>query len=173
MVAFTLLCARLSYPERLKTLIHPFGHSRSWISTIFNNIIMHLSRRYYQTPYWSRRLTYTKTLNYSIAIKDAGGSHCFWSFIDGTANFICRSTDRGNDKQRVSYSGHKHQHQFQSSCIVTPDSLIIIQGPFVGRRSDWSMIQDSNLRQYLHPLNKKKKFHERLWLYCDPAYQEL
>lgn len=168
-VALAVLCMRLSYPERLKTMIHHFGHSRSWISTIFNDVIMHLARRYKKKLHWdSRRLTYDQCLEYAQVIKRAGGGHCFWGYIDGTANEICRPTF----DQQESYSGHKKMHAFNYQAIVTPDGLLSsLMGPFVGKRSDHGMMRSSNLENDLQNLNDGCPVEERLFLYGDPAYQ--
>ena len=45
-IGLAVVCMRLSYPERYKMMIHHFGRSRSWLSTVFNDVIMHLARRY-------------------------------------------------------------------------------------------------------------------------------
>ena len=89
-IALAVLCMRLSYPERLKTMIRHFGHSRSWLSVVFNDVIMHLARRYKKMLHWDdKRLTFNKCLEYAKVIQTVGGGHYFWGYIDGTANQIC------------------------------------------------------------------------------------
>lgn len=45
-VAFAVLYMQLSYPKKLKTMLHHFSYSRSWLSVVFNDVIMHLVRDY-------------------------------------------------------------------------------------------------------------------------------
>ena len=71
-------------------MIHHFGHSRSWLFVVFNNVIMHLARRYKKMLHWDdKRLTFNKCLEYAKVIQTVGGGHYFWGYIDGTANQIC------------------------------------------------------------------------------------
>ena len=65
-IALAVLCMQLSYLERYKTMIYPFGHSQSWLFTVFNDVIMHLSRQYKNKLHWdSRRLTYDQCQKYA------------------------------------------------------------------------------------------------------------
>ena len=89
--AFAVILIRLSYPTRYWTMMDRFGHSRTWLSVIFNDTIIHLYRRYRRILEWDdRRLTFKKLLEYSMAIHNLGGGYCFWGFIDGTLNATCR-----------------------------------------------------------------------------------
>lgn len=93
-VALALLCARLSYPERLKTLIHQFGHCTAWLSTVFDDAILHLSRLFSNMLHWPKCLIYDKALKFAIAISTFEDPHCFWGFIDGTAKFVDLRSER-------------------------------------------------------------------------------
>lgn len=44
--ALAVVLIRLSYPVRYWSLMDKFGHSRSWLSVIFNDTIIHLYRRF-------------------------------------------------------------------------------------------------------------------------------
>lgn len=50
-VALAILYMQLSYPKKLKTIIYHFGHLRSWLFIIFNNVIMHLAWFYKKMLY--------------------------------------------------------------------------------------------------------------------------
>ena len=132
-------------------------------------MILHLARRFKKKLHWdSERLTYDRCLKFAEAISSAGGGHCFWGYIDGTANEICRPAS----DQREFYSGYKKKHTFNYQAIVTPDGILSsLMGPFIGKRSDWGMLRDSKLEDYLKRLNEGHPVEERLFLYGDPAYQ--
>ena len=114
-----------------------FGHSRTWLSIIFNDTIIHLYRRFKKTLEWDeKRLTFAKLSEFSLAIYHLGGGHCFWGFIDNTLNATCRPVV----DQRQFYSRHKQKHGYIFQFIVTPDSLVSsLMGLFIGRRGDWKM----------------------------------
>lgn len=89
-----------------------FGHSRTWLSIIFNDTIIYLYRRYRWILEWDdRRLIFEKLSEYSMAIHSLGRGYCFWGFIDGTLNAICRPVV---DQQQF-YSGHKKKHGYNSA----------------------------------------------------------
>ena len=63
-------------------------------------------------------------------------------------------------------------HTFNFQAIVTPDGILSsLMGPFVGKRSDWGMVRDTHLEEYLKKLNCGQLPEDRLFLYGDPAYQ--
>ena len=167
-LAMTLLCLRLSYPSRLKDLIHVVGYSRAWCSIVFNDTVMFLARRYRKLLEWDHsRLSYTQISRYCRALKRVGGGHCIWGFIDGTSFQICRPSEQ----QEQYYSGHKHYHCFMYQAIVTPDGLVSSwMGPFPGKRNDWGMVRDTKLTSYLRELNDNRESSQRRYLYGDPAY---
>ena len=108
-------------------------------------------------------------MKYAQVIQRAGGGHCFWRYIDGTANEICRPFI----DQQESYSGPKKMHAFNYQAIVTPDGLLSsLMGLYIGKRGDLGMMQLSNLENYLRDMNQRRSIEERLFLYGDPAYQE-
>lgn len=89
--AFAVVLIRLSYPMRYWSMMDRFGHSRTWLSIIYNDTIIHLYHRFRKTLEWDeKRLTFDKLSEFSLAIHRLGGGHCFWGFIDGTLNATCR-----------------------------------------------------------------------------------
>ena len=55
-----------------------FGHSRTWLSIVFNDTMIHLYCRYQKKLAWdSQRLTYEKLSSYTMAIHNFGGGFCF------------------------------------------------------------------------------------------------
>lgn len=85
-------------------LIDRFGHSRTWLSIIFNDTILYLYRRYRKGLAWdSKRLIFTELMDYAAVIERLGRGHCFWGFIDGTLNATCRPMV----DQRQFYSGNR------------------------------------------------------------------
>lgn len=55
-----------------------FGHSRTWLSIIFNDTLIHLYQRYRKKLAWDeKRLTFAQLSIYSQAIHNLGGGSCF------------------------------------------------------------------------------------------------
>lgn len=123
------------------------GYSRSWLSVIFNDTIIHLYRRFRKTLEWDdKRLTFEKLSEFALAIHSLGGGHCFWGFIDGTLNATCRP----DLDQQEFYSGHKRKHGYKFQSVVTPDGLVSsLMGPFIGLRGDWKMVELSGVEAKL------------------------
>ena len=89
-IALAVLCMQLSYPKRLKTIIHHFGYSRNWLSIVFNDMIMYLAQHYKKILHWdNKRLTFNKCLEYAKAIQAVGDGHYFWGYINRTTKQIC------------------------------------------------------------------------------------
>ena len=145
-----------------------FGHSRSWLSVIFNDTIIHIYRRFKKKLEWDEeRLTFAKLSEYAMAIYALGGGHCFWGFIDGTLNATCRPVL----DQRQFYSGHKRKHGYKYQSIIIPDGLVSsLMGPFIGCRGDWKMVELSGLEAKLRAVNRGRRLATALYLYGDPAY---
>jgi hypothetical protein len=164
--AFYVVCARLSFPNRWEHLVDLFGRSKSWLSTVFNDVILYLMARYREVLLWNSQLTYERLQVYEEAIYQLNGVPRVWGFIDGTFRGYCRPT--GNESQRRVYSGHKKQHGNNYQAIVTPDGLTVsITGPWTGPTNDWSMYQRSGVENAIRALMEG---HETLYIYRDPAY---
>lgn len=118
-----------------------------------------------------RRLTFAQLSIYSQAIHNLGGGSCFWGFIDGTLNATCRPMML--DQEQL-YSGHKRKHGYKYQAIVTPDGLVSsLMGPFIGRRGDWKMVEQSGLAEKLRAVNGGRRAAHALYLYGDPAYSTI
>ena len=166
--ALPVLLVRLSHLTRYWTMMDRFGHSRTWLSIVFNDTMLHLYRRYHKKLAWDdSRLTFEKLSNYAMAIHNTGGGSIFWGFIDGTLNATCPPViDQGQF-----YSGHKRKHGYKFQSIVTPDGLVSsLMGPFIGRREDWKMVELSGLHEKLRAINAGRRSARALYLYGDPAY---
>ncbi len=86
-----MVLIKLSYPNQYWQMMDRFGCSRTWLSIVFNDTLIHLYCRYQKKLAWdSERLTYKKLLDYAMAIHHFGGGSSFWGFIDGTLNATCR-----------------------------------------------------------------------------------
>ena len=145
--ALCLVLIRLAYPVRLLSLCDIFGHSRGWLSSIYNDTIIYLHRRWASKLHWNAEfLTRERLWQYNTAIKNAGCGDCYWGYIDGTARRICRP----EEEQRDWYSGHKRIHCWKGQSVVTPDGLIAsFAGPYVGKRADMWMVQESGIQARL------------------------
>lgn len=73
--------------------------------------------------------------------------------------------------QQEFYSGHKQKHSYKYQAVVTPDGLVSsLMGPFIGRRGDWKMVEESGLAEKLRTVNGGRRAAHALYLYGDPAY---
>ena len=126
-----------------------FGHSRSYLSLIFNDVLEHVFLRF-KTLWWdARRLTLPTIEKYARAIQNEVGTEGVWGFIDGTIQPFCRP----GENQEQYYSGHKKNHGFQFQCIMTPDGLMSsLHGPYTGPTADWNMWKDSELEGQLRAI---------------------
>jgi hypothetical protein len=50
--AFCLVLYKLSWPHRLKDALQLFGRSQAWQSSVFNDVLIYLVRRYRDMLYW-------------------------------------------------------------------------------------------------------------------------
>lgn len=165
--ALVVLLIKLSYPNQYWQMMDRFGHSRTWLSIVFNDTMIHLYRRYRKKLAWdNQRLTYEKLSSYAMAIHNFGGGSCFWGFIDGTLNATCRPV---LDQEQF-YLRHKRKHGYKFQSIVTPDGLVSsLMGPFIERQGDWKMVEISGLVEKLREVNGGRRPAHALYLYGDPA----
>ena len=108
LTAFCIVCARLSFPNRWEHLVDLFGKSKSWLSTVFNDIMLYLIARYHEVLLYSSQLTYEQLQVYKEAIYQVNGVPGVWGFINSTFRGYCHPT--GNEAQRRVYFGYKKQH---------------------------------------------------------------
>jgi hypothetical protein len=145
-----------------------FGRSCSFISTIFNDLVIHLTCTFQHRLFWDpNQLTLNKLQEYARHIDIQGGGDCIWGWIDGTVQRTCRpSVD-----QRELYSGHKKYHGFKFQAVTTPDGLVSsLFGPIVACRGDWFMFEESDLDAKVLPLFEGLNEAAHLYVYGDPAY---
>lgn len=163
--ALAILLVRLSYPHRVRDLEAFFGRSYGWISTIFNDVLQHLYRRYNAIIDWHPSLTHERCSQYAGIFEADGGIPGCWGCIDGTFRAFCRPIRN----QRIFYSGYKKKHGFKYQGIVTPDGLILsLKGPIEGKASDITCFRLTNTVIKLEELQTPE---EPLFLYGDIAYQ--
>jgi hypothetical protein len=170
--ALAITLYRLSYPSRLKQALEIFGHSKSYLSIIFNDVCIHIYHRYQAKLFWNcSQLTPAALTRYCAAIEAKGcPGGKVWGFIDGTHRTICRPTPTVAD-QAWFYTGYKKSHTMQFQGVTTPDGMIrSIAGPFEGRNSDWGIWRLSGLQAVLniHSVNLNG---EEVFLYGDGAYR--
>ena len=153
-MAICVTLYRLSAPTRYKELMQLFRWSRSWLSIVFNDVIVHLVTRYSDRMQWDEaRLSRGTLLRYSEAIHQAGGGQNIWGFIDGTMRAICRP----KANQRLYYSGYKKCHAIKFQAVTTPDGLMShLAGPWEGRVGDYGMYLDSGLQDRLRAVNQNE-----------------
>lgn len=88
--ALAVVLIKLSFPNRYWEMMDWFGHSRTWLSIVFNDTMIYFYRHYRKKLAWNEnRLTYEQLSIYAMAIHQFGGGSCFWGFIDGTLNATC------------------------------------------------------------------------------------
>lgn len=168
--AFVILLYLLSWPLRLCDIMEQLGCSRSQLSSIFNDICLHLWRTFKQILLWNHhRLTLRELQEYRDAITQHSGGDRVWGWIDGTIIKIARPSE----DQRASYSGYKKAHGFKFQAIMTPDGLISsLFGPVVAKQGDWRLWHQSNIEELILRLFRQNRVSEEqyLFIYGDPAY---
>ena len=169
--ALALVLYRLSAPLRLKDLTHTFNRDLGWMSIIFNDVCIHIDRKFHEKLDWDRHfLTPHRLKSYCEHIQANGEpSGVIWGFIDGTHRKICRPQPETCD-QSLLYSGYKHAHTIVFQGIITPDGLLVhVKGPYEGRSSDWGIWKDSGMEQKLKEFSKDEE-GTQLWVYGDAGY---
>lgn len=145
-MAFCIVCARLSWPDRWRTLAKTFGRSSSTLSLIFTDTILYLSQRYKQIIRWHPTVNRARIKRYARVLRKHGGGGHVWGFIDGTFLGVCRPTQ----EQRKLWSGYKKKHGIKYQGIVTPDGLITSMArPYLGEMNDNRMVAVTALHNHL------------------------
>jgi len=169
-LALCLVLTRLSFPQRLFQLSDLFGRSEPYLSSVYNDTIDHLCRRYRAMLRWHPSLQYQCLRQYAQAIKRVkgwSGGGTIWGFIDGTFRPTCRP----GENQRFFYSGYKKRHGFKYQGIACSDGLIeSIAEPFEGKANDFKMVRDFRVEE---DLRRVCYGHPQLFLYGDQAYRRL
>lgn len=166
--ALCITLYRLSYPCRLTDLRKVFGRSKSELSKIITWTVTHILHNFghllddLNKP-WLVGDSLERMAN-RIQDKGCPLERC-WGFIDGTVVPICRP----GEYQRHLFSGHKRLHCLKYQSIVTPNGLIVsLKGPYIGRRHDAGMFQESGVLQQL--LQKVDANGNLYYIYGDAAY---
>lgn len=69
------------------------------------------------------------------------------------------------------YLGYKWKHGYKYQLIVIPDNLVSsLMGPFIGRQSDWKMVELSGLKEKLCMVNQGRRLATALYLYSSLVY---
>jgi hypothetical protein len=146
--AFCVVAARLSSPSRWETLSHLFGRSKSWLSIIFNDVVVFLAAQFGPLLFWHPQLTYSWMVTFVEAVEEKCGVADIWGFVDGTFRGHCRP--QGQEEQRRVYSGHSKLHGIKYQAIVTPDGLVSsLSGPYMGPVNDWTIWRRSGVEEAL------------------------
>lgn len=168
MEALCVLLRRLAYPNRLVDIKHIFRRQKGELSKVFNWMLNHVNEKFGHllstlNLCWLR---VEDMVNFARAIQAKGSPlPNVWGFIDGTFRPCCRP---GRD-QRALYSGHYRLHGIKFQAIMAPNGIIVnLDGPWVGRRHDAGMLQESGLLDMLR--EKMHDLGQTFLLYGDPAY---
>ena len=172
-VAVYVCCDRLcnkcfvsfySYPGRYCDHVATFARSQSMIGRIFNTTISHLHDKYsshiesFEHPWFSPS-------HLAAAVGEAGPLRNCIGFLDGTVRGMCRPV---YDQQAV-YNGHKRKHALKYQGVMLANGLMIMHGPWEGRRHDAYLLAESPLLEQLAALPTMEDGTPYL-LYGDLAY---
>ena len=156
-MALSGACVRMSHPRSLWEMARIFGRSRPWISTISNDVLVFLSKRFAKQIEWHPTITFRRVKHYARCLDEYGGAGLIWGFIDGTSVAICRPTI----DQRQFWSGYKKKHVIKYQNIVTPDGLIIsCSGPHIGEANDARLVTISNTEDKLREVSYMRGLNE-------------
>lgn len=135
-MALCVVLARLVYPGRWPGLQHIFGKSVGWMSSVFTDVILHISRSHRDLLGWHPQFTYDRLEAYADGTFFAIGMEDIWGFVDSTFRAFCKPGS-SDEAQRAAYSGHKKQHGQNWQAIVTPDGLVSsLVDPYLGPAND-------------------------------------
>jgi hypothetical protein len=142
-----MLCHRLAYPTRLRSLVATFGRCPAALSTIINYMAQYLAHRFRFVLSWDANRLSPLVPQFADAIHRAGAPlQRVAYFLDGKKVQISRPVR----DQRVAYSGHKRIHCESYHALTTPDGIIChIHGPVRGRHHDVWVMDDSKLSFHL------------------------
>ena len=88
--ALCLLLYKLSWPRTLASLTEYFGRSEAYLSTVFNDVLEHLRKRYTSMLHWHPTLTYNRIRLYARTVKRLSrhsGRSTIWAFIVGRLRY--------------------------------------------------------------------------------------
>jgi hypothetical protein len=124
--ALALTLYRLSFPGRLKDGIPTFNRDTGWQSTVFNDVCVHLLKKYESKLFWDEKFSTPRRLELYCDRVKANGEPTgkIWGFIDGSHRRVCRPQPETCD-QEIMYSGYKHAHTTAWQGIVAPDGLFV------------------------------------------------
>ncbi|ORY23454.1 hypothetical protein BCR33DRAFT_796463 [Rhizoclosmatium globosum] len=138
--ALLILLRRMAYPGRLGDITQHFGRSRTAIIFIFNNVLLHIFRRFKHLLLWdTHRITEQKLIQFADAYHAQGAPliDCIGD-PDGTVRQMCRP---GKGVQKAAYNGHKWKHALKWQSISCPDGIIAhLHGPEPGSRHDLTFV---------------------------------
>ena len=98
-----------------------FGHSISWIETVFKGTLIFIYEQRKVFLYWdAQRLTPEQLQEYSNAIDMPGNR--IYGVIDGTHRAICQPSTMNH---KFFYSDYKNIHSVKFQAIMAPDGPII------------------------------------------------
>src|SRR5438876_2829857 len=78
------MLVRLAYLGQWTSCMELFGHSQSWLSTVFNDVVQFLYCCFKDILKWHPLLTYSWLQGLASAIEAQGGGERIWGFVDGT-----------------------------------------------------------------------------------------
>jgi hypothetical protein len=145
--AVAILCYRLAFPNRLRSLVAVFGRSSAALSSIVNYMAIYLAHRFRRVLSWDSARIGPQLPAFAAAVHVAGSPlKCVPYFLDGKKVQISRPIR----DQRVTYSGHKRIHCESYHALTTPDGIIChIFGPERGRHHDVWLMDRSPLLGHL------------------------
>jgi hypothetical protein len=120
-----LLLVRLAWSKRLFRLSQLFHKNSSWLSSIFNDVVVYLYERYRDIVQWHSMLNnYKRVRRYAKAISRELDSKelCFWDFIDETFREVARSV---NEQSEI-YFDYKKKHDIKFQNKLNSNHWIFI-----------------------------------------------
>jgi hypothetical protein len=165
-----IMLYRLSFPIRYTEMRKIFGRSNSALARIFLWMVDFVHDKWSSLIYMNKPILQQRLEEYCSSIASVTGLPTnVYGFIDGTKVEICRPKSRvkGQNLQKLCYSGHKRIHCLNFQGVTTPDGLCIhFSNPIEGCRHDTTLLTRTALLEVL----KKYDFLVDKLLYGDPAY---
>ena len=144
-IAMCLLLWRLFWFNRLFELIRIFHLNEIWLSSVYIDEMLHLTRRYKNIIEWhfmfndyNRLRIYSKAIDEDLNINDSN----IFDFVNDTFRDVCRSFK----EQKNIYVEYKKRHEIKWQNIMFSDQLIVLNDSYKSKTNDWIIWNNNKIK---------------------------
>ena len=164
-----VVLTQLFFSGQWTVYVNIFEHSQEWLSTVFNDTVLFLMRRYSRVLQWHSQLIYPQMTDMAVKIWAQREAERIWVFMNEMFWDFSHSNDQKG--QRQVYSDHKRAHSLNWQAIVTSDDLVFfLTDPYSGSTNDWTMWRISECKNAIQCIMKMSSDFSLLYIYGDLTY---